>query len=213
MRAVAAPRRCRCVCGRLGSDSDGCTGPAYRVEIARETQSCDPRASDRHDRKSAAASPCQSHGRNPPRSGPTEMRPLVINVIFCAGALGFALGIVQAIRSPPMKEQPAKPAEEDRFPAAMTLTPKVVRPQMVRPQIVTPQESPPTIPAAPQTALAPPVMTTPIQAPVSVTTIATADGSGAFIERRHGYDGLCERYHLRREDYTRNGHPYWRCVR
>jgi hypothetical protein len=27
------------------------------------------------------------------------------------------------------------------------------------------------------------------------------------------YDGLCERTHLRREDYTRNGHPYWRCVR
>ena len=158
-------------------------------------QWCDPRASDRHDRKVLQRRACQSHGRNPPGSGPTEMRPLVINVVFCAGALGFALGIVQAIRSPPMKEQPAKPAEkfEDRLPAAMTLTPKVVRPQMVRPQIVTPQESPPTIPAAPQTALAPPVMTTPIQAPVSVTTIATADGSGAFIERRHGYDGLCEK--------------------
>ena len=176
-------------------------------------------SSIRHDRKVPQRRACQSHGRNPPGSGPTEMRPLVINVIFRAGTLGFALGIVQAIRSPPMKERPAKPAEkfEDRLPAAMTLTPKVVRPQMVRPQIVTPQESPPTIPAAPQTALAPPVMTTPIQAPVSVTTTATAAGSSAFVERhdtiRHGYDGLCERSHLRREDYTRNGHPYWRCVR
>jgi hypothetical protein len=137
----------------------------------------------------------------------------MINVILCAGALGFALGIGQAIRSPPVKEQLAKPAEtfEDRFSAAMIFTPKVVRPQ-----IVTSQEPPPTIPAAPQTAFAPPVMTTPIQAPVSVTTTATADGSGV-VERhytiRHGYDGLCERYHLRREDYTRNGHPYWRCVR
>jgi hypothetical protein len=141
------------------------------------------------------------------------MRPLVI-VFFCAGALGFALGIGQAIRSPAMKEPSAKPAERfaERLPAAMTLTPEVVRPQ-----IVTLQEPPPTIPAAPQTALAPPVMTTPIQAAVSVTTTTTADGAGAFVERhytiRHGYDGLCERYHLRREDYTRNGHPYWRCVR
>ena len=144
-----------------------------------------------------------------PVSGFTEMRYLAmvfIAAILCATVLGITLGI-RAIRSPPAKEQQATKFEE-RLPRVMiapkVATPKVATPQVAIPQVVSPPEPAPAAPALQKTPAAP-IMTTPV---------SVAEGAQTKAPRfRHEYDGLCERYHLHREDYTRNGQPYWRCIR
>ena len=144
-----------------------------------------------------------------PVSGLTEMRYLAmvfIAAILCATVLGITLGI-RAIRSPPAKEQQATKFEE-RLPRVMiapkVATPQVATPQVAIPQIVSPPEPAPVAPALQKTPAAP-IMTTPV---------SVGEGAQTKAPRfRHEYDGLCERYHLHREDYTRNGQPYWRCIR
>ena len=155
--------------------------------------------------------------------GGSEMRSLVITLLvagICASALGITLGIM-AIRSPPAKEQQANTFEErflpvmvaakehpakkfeERLPRVM-IAPKVATPQVATPQVVSPAEpAPPASP--PQETPAAPTMTTPV---------SVAEGAQTKAPRfRHEYDGLCGRYHLHREDYTRNGKPYWRCIK
>ena len=146
-----------------------------------------------------------------PVSGLTEMRYLAmvfIAAILCATALGITLGI-RAIRSPPAKEQQATKFEE-RLPRVMiapkVATPKVATPQVAIPQVVSPPEPAPA-PAAPALQKTP-------AAPIMTTPVSVAEGAQTKAPRfRPEYDGLCERYHLHREDYTRNGQPYWRCIR
>jgi hypothetical protein len=134
-----------------------------------------------------------------PVSGGSEMRYLVITFLvagLCAGVLGITLDIM-AIRSGPVKEFPATKFEE-RLPRVM------VTPKVVTRQVVTPPEPAPPAPA-PQENPAAPTMTTPV---------SVAEGAQPKAPRfRHEYDGLCERYHLHREDYTRNGQPSWRCIK
>jgi hypothetical protein len=146
------------------------------------------------------------------------MRSLVITLLvagICASALGITLGIM-AIRSPPAKEQQANTFEERFLPVMVAAKehpakkfeerlPRVmVTPKVVTSQVVTPPEPAPAAPA-PQETPAAPTMTTPV---------SVAEGAQTKAPRfRHGYDGLCERYHLHREDYTRNGQPYWRCIK
>jgi hypothetical protein len=145
------------------------------------------------------------------------MRHLVITFLvagLCASVLGTTLGIM-AIRSPPAKEHPA--TFEERFSPVMVAAkehsatkveerflPVMVAPKVVTPQVVTPPEPAPAAPA-PQETPAAPTMTTPV---------SVMEGTQTKAPRfRHEYDGLCERYHLHREDYTRNGQPSWRCIK
>ena len=134
-----------------------------------------------------------------PVSGGSEMRYLAATFITagaCASVLGITLSIM-AIRSGPAKDQPATKFEE-RLPRVMVTQKVVTR------QVVTPPEPAPSAPA-PQEIPAAPTMTTPV---------SVAEGAQSKAPRfRHEYDGLCERYHLHREDYTRNGQPYWRCIK
>ena len=132
-----------------------------------------------------------------PVSGGSEMRYLAAT-FMTAGACASVLGItLMAIRSGPTKDQPATKFEE-RLPRVM------VTPKVVTSQVVTPPEPAPAAPA-PQETPAAPTMTTPV---------SVAEGAQTKVPRlRHEYDGLCERYHLRREDYTRNGQPSWRCIK
>jgi hypothetical protein len=146
------------------------------------------------------------------------MRSLVITFLVacvCASALGITLGIM-AIRSPPAKAQPAN-TFEDRFLPVMVaakehpatkfeerLPREMVTPKVVTSQVITPPEPAPAAPT-PQETPAAPTMTTPV---------SVAEGAQTKAPRfRHEYDGLCERYHLHPEDYTRNGQPYWRCIK
>ena len=138
-----------------------------------------------------------------PVSGLTEMRYLAmvfIAAILCATVLGITLGI-RAIRSPPAKEQQATKFEE-RLPRVMiapkVATPKVATPQVAIPQVVSPPEPAPAAPALQKTPAAP-IMTTPV---------SVAEGAQTKAPRfRHEYDGLCERYHLHREDYQISVEP------
>ena len=154
-----------------------------------------------------------------PVSGLTEMRYLAmvfIAAILCATVLGITLGI-RAIRSPPAKEQQATKFEE-RLPRVMT-TPKVATPQVATPQVailqvVTPQVAIPQVVSPPEPAPAAPALQKTPAAPIMTTPVSVAEGAQTKAPRfRHEYDGLCERYHLHREDYTRNGQPYWRCIK
>ena len=146
------------------------------------------------------------------------MRYLVITFLvagLCAGVLGITLGIM-AIKSPPANVQQANTFEERFLPVMVAAKehpatkfeerlPRVmVAPKVVTPQVVTPPEPAPAAPA-PQENPAAPTMTTPV---------SVAEGAQTKAPRfHHEYDGLCERYHLHREDYTRNGQPYWRCIK
>jgi hypothetical protein len=130
-----------------------------------------------------------------------------IAAILCASVLGITLGI-RAIRSPPAKEQQATKFEE-RLPRVM-IAPKVATPQVARPQVARPQVA---AAPAPQVAATPAPQETPA-APTMTTPVSVAEGAQTNAPRfRHEYDGLCERYDLHREDYTRNGQPYWRCIK
>ena len=137
------------------------------------------------------AVPVSAHRLAP--CGGSEMRYLVITFLvagLCAGVLGITLDIM-AIRSGPVKEFPATKFEE-RLPRVM------VTPKVVTRQVVTPPEPAPAAPA-PKENPAAPTMTTPV---------SVAEGAQPKAPRfRHEYDGLCERYHLHREDYTRTDNP------
>jgi hypothetical protein len=146
------------------------------------------------------------------------MRYLVITFLVAglwASVLRITLGIM-AIRSPPAKVQQANTFEERFLPVMVAakehpatkfeerLPQVMVTPKVVTAQMVTPPEPAPAAPA-PQETPAAPTMTTPV---------SVVEGAQTKAPRfRHEYDGLCERYHLHREDYTRNGQPYWRCIK
>jgi hypothetical protein len=135
-----------------------------------------------------------------------------IAAILCATALGITLGI-RAIRSPPAKEQQATKFEE-RLPRVMiapkVATPQVATPQVAIPQVVTPQVAIPQVVSPPEpapAAPAPALQKTPA-APIMTTPVSVAEGAQTKAPRfRPEYDGLCERYHLHREDYTRTDNP------